>query len=134
MSVNVAQTIALSPNSIPNSSPREEKKADSPSSDLTMAKEIKSPVDSVSLSPELQKATVEAQQKAEEIKRATIVAGSSIQGKTAAKVEVVYDQKGELITKYMDSANRLVYQTPSELMLRMKESAPKPELSVNMKA
>ena len=40
-----------------------------------------------------------------------------------SKVQFVYNQRGELIVKYMDASDRLVYQIPSELMLFQKESA-----------
>lgn len=51
-----------------------------------------------------------------------------------SKVQFVYDQKGTLSVRYMDSANRLIYQVPSELMLRLKEAASQSDSSVNTKA
>ncbi|MFZ4856921.1 MAG: hypothetical protein ACOYL3_11040 [Desulfuromonadaceae bacterium] len=48
-----------------------------------------------------------------------------------AKVEFVYNQRGELIVKYMDASDRLVYQIPSELVLFQKESASKLTSSVD---
>ena len=48
-----------------------------------------------------------------------------------SKVQFVYNQKGELIVKYMDASNRLVYQIPSELMLFQRESASKMASSVD---
>jgi hypothetical protein len=51
-----------------------------------------------------------------------------------SKVQFVYDLKGELSVRYMDVANRLIYQVPSELMLSMKEAASKSNASVNTKA
>jgi hypothetical protein len=48
-----------------------------------------------------------------------------------AKVEFVYNQRGELIVKYMDASDRLVYQIPSELMLFQREFASKLSLSVD---
>jgi len=81
------------------------------------------PIDTVSLSsrsfPATPDATIEeAKKKAAEAK---VVFKKPDQ--PAAKVEFVYDQKGDLITKYMDSANRLIYQTPSELMLLLREAS-----------
>ena len=40
-----------------------------------------------------------------------------------SKVQFVYNQRGELIVKYMDASDRLVYQIPSELVMLQKESA-----------
>lgn len=55
--------------------------------------------------------------------------------RAVAKTEFVYDQKGELIIKYMDTSDKLVYQIPSELMLKMREEAAKAEATaVNTKA
>ena len=51
-----------------------------------------------------------------------------------AKVQFVYDLKGELSVRYLDKANNLIYQVPSELMLQMREAASKSEVSVNTKA
>ncbi|MDD2851494.1 MAG: hypothetical protein PHY09_06265 [Desulfuromonadaceae bacterium] len=52
---------------------------------------------------------------------------------SAPSVEFIYDQQGELIVKYMDNAKKLIYQVPSQLMLRMREYAPKSDLSVDLK-
>jgi hypothetical protein len=51
-----------------------------------------------------------------------------------SKIQFVYDLKGELSVKYMDASDRLIYQTPSELMLYLKEAALKTVSSVDMKA
>lgn len=48
-----------------------------------------------------------------------------------AKVEFVYNQRGELIVKYKDASNRLVYQIPSELMIFQREMASKAGASVD---
>jgi len=48
-----------------------------------------------------------------------------------SKVQFVYDERGDLIVKYMDASDRLVYQIPSELMLYQKESALKAGSSVD---
>ena len=42
-----------------------------------------------------------------------------------SKVEFVYNQRGELIVKYLDASDRLIYQIPTELMLFQRESASK---------
>jgi uncharacterized FlaG/YvyC family protein len=51
-----------------------------------------------------------------------------------AKVQFVYNLKGEISVRYLDTANNLIYQVPSELMMQMKEAASKAEASVNTKA
>ena len=53
---------------------------------------------------------------------------------TTAKVQFVYDHKGDLITKYMDSGGNLIYQVPSKLMLFSKEVDSKFNISVDTKA
>jgi hypothetical protein len=45
----------------------------------------------------------------------------SSEGATA-KVQFVYNQKGDLITKYLDSGGELIYQVPSKLMLLSQEA------------
>lgn len=47
------------------------------------------------------------------------------QGTTVAKVEFTYDSKGERIVRYLDTADRLVYQQPSELTLQLNEHSKK---------
>ena len=42
-----------------------------------------------------------------------------------SKVQFVYDQKGDLIVKYMDTSNRLVYQIPSKLTIIQRDLASK---------
>jgi hypothetical protein len=51
-----------------------------------------------------------------------------------AKVQFVYNPKGDLSIRYMDTASRVVYQVPSELMMRLTEAASKSDSSVDMKA
>jgi hypothetical protein len=48
-----------------------------------------------------------------------------------SKVQFVYDQRGELSVRYMDASDRLIYQTPSELVLYLKEAALKTESAVD---
>ena len=52
----------------------------------------------------------------------------------SSKVQFVYDQKGELSLRYLDASEGLIYQTPSELMLSLKEAALKADSSVDTKA
>lgn len=69
--------------------------------------------------------------KKEETKRIT---NGGAGDKDIAKIQFVYNPKGDLSIKYMDTASRLIYQIPSELMLRLKESAQKADSSVDTKA
>lgn len=61
------------------------------------------------------------------------VANNSEKPGVSAKIQFVYDQKGELTVRYLDTANNLVYQVPSELMLQIREAASRSEASVNTK-
>lgn len=62
-----------------------------------------------------------------------VVNGESAEG-ASSKVQFVYDQKGELSLRYLDASDRLIYQTPSELMLSLREAALKADSSVDTKA
>jgi hypothetical protein len=55
-------------------------------------------------------------------------------GRAPAKVQFVYDLKGELSVRYMDTASRLIYQVPSELMLQLRDAASKSDSPVDTKA
>lgn len=134
MALNSAQTISLLSDTKSNPAPQEKSRAPSAGQSEQSAKEKQAPVDTVSLSPILQQTFAEIQKKEEKKQDATIVAKNETSGVAASKVDFVYDVNGELITKYLDTANRLVYQTPSELMLRMRGSGAKSEVSVNTKA
>ncbi len=96
------------------------------------------PVDTVSISFQPQQ-TVANTKKEESLKReakreeVSKAASGESSDKTPAKVEFVYNLNGELRTRYLDSSNRLIYQTPSDLMLRMKEAAAKSDSAVDMK-
>ncbi|HIJ88458.1 MAG TPA: hypothetical protein HPP97_12375 [Desulfuromonadales bacterium] len=51
-----------------------------------------------------------------------------------AKVQFVYNQKGDLITKYLDSSGELIYQVPSKLMLLSQEAELKSKALVDTRA
>lgn len=89
------------------------------------------PFDTVSISSQSQQKVTDA--KKEETKKETNNKASDKLGATAAKVQFVYDPKGELSIRYMDTASRIVYQTPSELMLSLREALTKSETSVDTK-
>lgn len=59
---------------------------------------------------------------------------SDLKSGVTAKVQFVYDLKGELSVRYLDTANNLIYQVPSELMLQIREDALKSEATVDTKA
>ena len=75
--------------------------------------------------------TKKLEQKKETLKK---VEGTTNMGSTSSRVQFVYDQKGTLMVRYMDSADRLIYQVPSELMMRLKEMDFKTGSSVDTKA
>lgn len=44
-----------------------------------------------------------------------------------------YDATGKVITKYMDSANNIIYQTPSEMVLKTQELMADSQTTTNIK-
>lgn len=50
-----------------------------------------------------------------------------------AKVQFVYDLKGDMVTKFKDSSERIIYQIPSELNVRLAELLSKSDSSVDTK-
>ncbi|MBV5338993.1 MAG: hypothetical protein J0665_05455, partial [Deltaproteobacteria bacterium] len=74
--------------------------------------------------------------KKEEAKREKPDQGSNGEnsGGTVAKVQFVYNPEGNLSIRYMDTASRLIYQVPSELMLRLQEAVLKSDSSVDTNA
>lgn len=87
---------------------------------------------------EVNKETVPSPEVAQKEKARKEEALARINGKkpeqALAKVQFVYDQKGELSVRYMDASDRLIYQIPSELVLYLKEAAVKAESTVDTKA
>lgn len=120
------------PGSLPS---QEEKVASSAATAVVSAREgNSSAVDTVSISDMSRQAITDV--KKEDVKKEEKNAASNVNqpGKAAAKVEFVYDPKGELSVRFMDTANRVIYQVPSELMMKLEEVAYKPDSSVNTKA
>lgn len=94
--------------------------------------------DTVSISIQTRQTIINANKeeaKKEDVKKPTVINQVNVEksDKPAAKVEFVYDTKGDLLVRYMDSSNRLIYQAPSELMQSLREAALKNE-SVDTKA
>lgn len=91
--------------------------------------------DVVSLSSPFQQAQFDAKKEEKKSENTAIESDSaSEKGKAArsmANVEFVYDLKGELSVRYLDTADRLIYQVPSELMVRMREATAKADSALN---
>jgi len=132
--MSIDQTPPLLSSSQSNSA-QEGKRNASPNSSAALPKEGNPlPVDTVSLSTQSQQAI--SAEKKEEAKQeeAKKVVNVKPYDQAPAKVEIVYDQKGTVITKYMDTADRLIYQVPSELTLLLRETVSKADTSVDTKA
>lgn len=71
----------------------------------------------------------------EEVKKdeAARTANSEKTDRAMSKVQFVYSPKGDLSIRYLDTADRLIYQVPSELMLRFAEALSKSDSSVDTK-
>jgi hypothetical protein len=51
-----------------------------------------------------------------------------------SRVSESYDARGTVITKYTDSSNNVIYQTPSESVLRTQELMSKTQAATSIKA
>lgn len=140
----LAQSLPLFSGAKPDSPPQEDRSAKTQSAQGQTAKEgMPEAVDTVSISELSRQAVTDARKetalvdepKKEKIKKeAARLNDNEKPGRGTANVQFVYDLKGELKVRYMDTADRLIYQVPSELMMRLKESAAKSDSSVNTKA
>ena len=131
----ITQAFPLRSAEIPSSPPQGEKSVSSPNAGTGLPKDAKNILaDTVSIAQQ------SLQTLADVKKENTKIEGTNGESKSkgtdtgTAKVQFLYDLKGDLISRYLDSANRLVYQVPSELKLREAETAPKSELSVDTNA
>ena len=114
---------------------RDEKLADAPKVREDVKKEVTpAAVDTISLSALSQQAITTDKKKALLKEETNKLNHSDTSGNVSSKVQFVYDQKGTLIVKYMDAANRLVYQVPTELNIMQTENSSIPDASVDMKA
>ena len=100
---------------------------------VTTKEDKPTPSDTISLSPQSRQATSDTAREEAKKEQAHTVNSSKKSVRTMARVQFVYDLKGNLSVRFTDTANRLIYQVPSELMLRLKEAASKSDSSVNMK-
>jgi len=137
----ISVPLPLFPTGKSTPSPQEELQSAVPKAGVALAKEsepIPAATDTVSISIQTRQTIVNAgkeEAKKEEVKKAEVINSDNGErsDKAVAKVEFVYDPKGDLIVRYMDSSSRLIYQAPSELMLSIREAALKAE-SVDTKA
>jgi len=133
--LNIEPSLPLLSAARTGAAPQEEKGA--PSSNVATASTKENnpiAVDTISISLQSRQAVTDLEKEKAKSEISSVIAKGKPSDQAAAKVEFVYDLNGEVITKYLDSSNRLVYQTPSELMLRLKESTRKTDLSVDTKA
>ena len=138
----IAQTLPLLSAAKSTSSPSDEKAIRSPSPDAGAVVPTESrpaSVDTISISRQSRQAMTAVNKKdapPEQPKReeATKANGSLKSHRTTAQVQFVYDLNGDLSIRYMDSANRLIYQVPSELMIHLAEALSKSGPSVNTNA
>ena len=131
----ITATLPLFSNGKLSDSSPSEKLTSSPMVGTAVTKENK-PInaDTVSISPQLQ-------QTIDDIKKEDVIppdTSKTINKEKSAgamtQVQFAYDMKGDLSIRYVDSADRLIYQVPSELMMRIKEAASKLDSSVNTNA
>lgn len=140
LTISIDQTLPLFSNAKSPSPPQNEKETVSLIAATTLTKNSKPTIaDTVSISSQLRQVINEVKNEKTalidaENTKSNIAINSTTSDKTAAKVDFVYDLNGDLITKYLDSSSRLIYQTPSQLMLRQKEADKKSDSSVSMKA
>jgi hypothetical protein len=132
----IAQTFTFLSDAKPGSAPENEKGAVPQNAAPVASKESESGnVDTVSISDQSRQAII-ADAKKDEAKRENPDKGNNDEnsGGATAKVQFVYNPEGNLSIRYMDTTSRLIYQVPSELMLRLQEAVLKSHSSVDTKA
>jgi hypothetical protein len=141
----LAQALPLFTNTNPNPSPQGEKVIATTSTGTDVPKDIfPIPADTVSLSAQSKLALTEIKKEERPLEAAkrekakkedtNILSSEEQVGGVVSKVQFVYDLKGEVKVQYLDTVDRLIYQVPSELMLRLKEAALKANSAVDTKA
>lgn len=131
----ITQTLPLLSKGKSNTPVLEEKLAST--AGVAVAKESKSrqvPSDTISISSQLRVTIGDVKKESEKKVETSKEKGSEKTDGAMSKVQFAYDMKGDLTVRYMDVSNNLIYQIPSELMLRLKEAESKSDLSVNTKA
>ena len=131
----IAQTPMLLSDFKPSSSPEREKGTVLQNTAAVTTKDSDPVnVDTVSISDQSRQAITDA--KREEAKKKEpdkANNGESPDGATA-RVQFVYNPEGTLSIRYMDTASRLIYQVPSEFLLRLQEAVLKSDSTVDTKA
>lgn len=132
MVTGITQSLPQAPNTKFGPSSQEDKGTPPPNAVAASTKDATSiPDDKVTLSKQLQQPKPEA--KKEEAKKEQANTNNEKSNRAIAKAQFVYDLKGDLSIRYMDTADRVIYQVPSELMIFLREAAAKSEASVDMK-
>jgi hypothetical protein len=132
---DIVQTLPLLSNAVSNSSPQGENGTTSPSASAVVTRDSRPiPVDTISISYQSRLTVADVKKEDAKKEEANKVNNSGNPVRTMAKMQFVYDLNGDLSVRYMDTANRLIYQVPSELMIRLKEAASKADSSVDTKA
>lgn len=117
------------------SSPMEGQGVSPPNAGADLSGEAKAvAVDTVDISAQSVKTVAEIKKDEQKKETVAAVGNSERPDRAMAKVQFVYSPKGDLSIRYMDTADRLIYQVPSELMLRFAEALSKSDSSVNTKA
>ena len=130
---NASQPFSALPTVAPDSFTSNEKGLASSATSISSTKDTApTSVDTVSISSLSQQKATDA--KKEEIKKEASNYISDKPDATVAKVQFVYNPKGEISIRYMDTASRIIYQTPSELMLSLKDALTKSDTSVDTNA
>lgn len=128
----ITQSLPQAPNAKLSPSSQEDKGTPPPNAAVSTKDGTSLPVDTVTLSKQLQQPKPDVNKeeaKKEQAKNET----NEKSNRAIAKAQFVYDLKGDLSIRYMDTADRVIYQVPSELMIFLREAAAKSEASVDMK-
>lgn len=130
----IAQSLPLLPAGNTKISQQEQTGTLSPNAAPVLTKDsTQIPGDTISLSAQSRKFPANVTKKDVEKREADIANNIQESASSMARVLFVYDLKGELSLRYVDSAERLIYQTPSELTLRMEEIASKSDSKLDTK-
>lgn len=132
----ITQTLPLPLTGKPHASTKDEMVAGSSTAGMSQAKEGRAvPADTISISSQLRQTINDVQKDYVKMIEPGKENSSEKSGAVVSKVQFAYDMKGDLSVRYMDASNNLIYQAPSELMIRMKEeAASRLDTSVDTKA
>ena len=129
------QTLSVLTMAAPDSFPRDNKGRTDTGTGPVSAKDSKLlSVDTVNISYRSPRTAAEVNKEEVKTEDTSTANSSANTDRSIAKVQFVYNPKGNLSIRYMDTSSRLIYQTPSELMLQMQETAPKSDAAVDTRA